>query len=103
VRAWVWVGGPGPVRWWMTRPDPEADGWAPDGERLAAGEVAAPPTGTRFDVAVRTRFFVAVTIGYVFAPGSQVGGIQQLVKLVEDRTDASTAQFAITVLAATSV
>ena len=62
-----------------------------------------PPTGTRFDVAVRTRFFVAVTIGYVFALGSQVGGIQQLVKLVEDRTDASTAQFAITVLAATSV
>jgi len=44
-----------------------------------------------------------VTWGYVLVLGSQVGGIQQLVKLVEDRTDASTAQFAITALAATSV
>ena len=87
----------------MIRADPEVLGWAPDGERLAEGEIAAPPTGTRFDSAVRTRFFLAVTIGYVFALGSQVGGIQQLVKLVEDRTDESTAQFAITVLAATSV
>jgi cyanate permease len=39
----------------------------------------------------------------VFALGSQVGGIQQLVKLVEERTDPSTARFAITFLAATSV
>ncbi len=99
----VFVVGTVPFAWWMIRADPEVDGWAPDGARLAAGEIAAPATGTHFHVAVRTRFFLAVTIGYVFALGSQVGGIQQLVKLVEDRTDASTAQFAITVLAATSV
>jgi MFS family permease len=44
-----------------------------------------------------------VTYGYILALGSQVGGIQQLVKLVEERTDPATARFALTVLAATSV
>ena len=52
---------------------------------------------------MRTRFFVCVTIGFVLALGAQVGGIQQLVKLVEDRTNARTAQFAVTTIAATSV
>ena len=44
-----------------------------------------------------------MTIGYILALGSQVGGIQQLVKLVEERTTADTAAFATLVLAATSV
>jgi hypothetical protein len=39
----------------------------------------------------------------VLALGAQVGAIQQMVKLVEDRTDAGTAAFATLVLAATSV
>jgi MFS family permease len=52
---------------------------------------------------VITRFFLAVTIGYVMVLGSQVGAIQQLVKLVEERTDRGTATLATTVLAATSV
>jgi predicted MFS family arabinose efflux permease len=65
--------------------------------------VPLPPGGTPFDEAVRTRFFLFATIGFVLAFGAQVGGIQQLVKLVEDRTDPQTAQFAITVIAATSV
>jgi MFS family permease len=46
---------------------------------------------------------VAATTGFVLAFGAQVGGIQQLVKLVEDRTDPGTAQFAITAVAATSI
>ena len=56
-----------------------------------------------FAYAVRTRFFLAVTIGFLLALGAQVGGIQQLVKLVEDRTDERTAQFALTAIAGTSV
>lgn len=99
----VFVLGTVPFALLMIRSDPEADGWSPDGRRIEAGQTPPPTTGEHFETAVRTRFFLAVTIGYVFALGSQVGGIQQLVKLVEDRTDASTAQFAITVLAATSV
>jgi MFS family permease len=92
-----------PVAWFVVRPDPEAEGWAPDGARRAVGEVPLPPGGTPFEEAVQTRFFLFATIGFVLAFGAQVGGIQQLVKLVEDRTDPETAQFAITAIAATSV
>jgi MFS family permease len=92
-----------PAAWFLVRPDPEAEGWAPDGERRAVGEIPPAAPGTRFEVAVRTRFFICLTVGYVLAFGAQVGGIQQLVKLVEDRTDARTAQFAVTAIAATSV
>jgi MFS family permease len=92
-----------PVAWFVVRPDPEAEGWAPDGARRAVGEVPLPPGGMPFDEAIRTRFFLFATIGFVLAFGAQVGGIQQLVKLVEDRTDPQTAQFAITAIAATSV
>lgn len=99
----VFVIGIVPFAWFMVRPDPSRDGWNPDGKRIVIGDAPAPPIGTFYERAVRTRFFVAVTVGYIFALGSQVGGIQQLVKLVEDRTDPGTAQFAITVLAATSV
>ena len=97
------VGGMVPAVLFLIRPDPVADGFAPDGERLAAGTAPPPPTGVAAVDAYRTRFYRAVTFGYVLALGSQVGGIQQLVKLVEDRTDESTAQFAITALATTSV
>lgn len=92
-----------PVTLLLVRPDPHADGFAPDGERLAAGAVRPPATGTLYGDAVTSRFYRFVTYGYVLALGSQVGGIQQLVKLVEDRTDEATASFAITALAATSV
>ncbi len=92
-----------PVGWFLVRADPEAEGWAPDGIRREVGEIAPPPTGTPFTEAVRTRFFIAVTIGFLLALGAQVGGIQQLVKLVEDRTDERTAQFALTAIAGTSV
>jgi MFS family permease len=80
-----------PVGWFVVRADPEAEGWAPDGIRREVGEVVPTPVGTPFSEAIRTRFFVAVTVGFMLAFGAQVGGIQQLVKLVEDRTDERTA------------
>jgi MFS family permease len=92
-----------PAAWFLVRADPEAEGWAPDGIRRSVGEVPPPLRGTIFADAVRTRFFISVTIGFLLALGAQVGGIQQLVKLVEDRTDERTAQFALTTIAATSV
>jgi predicted MFS family arabinose efflux permease len=92
-----------PVGWFLVRADPEAEGWAPDGVRRQAGEVAPPPSGVAFADAIRTRFFVSITAGFLLALGAQVGGIQQLVKLVEDRTDERTAQFALTTIAGTSV
>jgi MFS family permease len=99
----VFVVGIVPAGWFLVRPDPSRDGWAPDGIRLVAGTSAPAPRGTHFEDAVRTRFFVCLTIGFVLGLGAQVGGIQQMVKLVEDRTDARTAQFAVTAIAATSV
>ena len=88
---------------WLVRPDPGALGWHPDGERVDPSVAARAVTGTPYRDAVRTRFFALVTIGYVLALGSQVGGIQQLVKLVEERTTADTAALATLVLAGTSV
>lgn len=99
----VFVLGIVPFTLWLILPDPVVAGWMPDGER-SRPDVAPPAlTGTTFQDAVRSRFFVAITVGYVLALGAQVGAIQQLVKLVEERTDASTAAFATLVLAATSV
>ena len=92
-----------PVSLLLIRPEPAADGFAPDGARLERGAIAIPPGGDLAKVAFETRFYRAVTSGYVLALGTQVGGIQQLVKLVEDRTDERVAQFSITTLAATSV
>ncbi len=89
--------------WFLLRSDPGDLGFLPDGERVVEGVAAPAAIGTPFDIAVRSRFFVAVTAGYVLSLGSQVGGIQQLVKLAEERTTASTAAFATLALAITSI
>ena len=99
----VWVIGIVPIALWFVRPDPAALGWMPDGERVRVDVPVVAPTGTPFHEAMRSRFFIAVTAAYVLVLGAQVGGIQQLVKLVEDRTDARTAALATIGLAGTSV
>ena len=71
-----------PVAWFIVRADPEVEGWAPDGIRRAKREVPPPLGGVPFVDAVRTRFFVARTVGFLLAFCAQVGGIQQFVKLV---------------------
>ncbi len=92
-----------PVALLLVRPDPSLDGFSPDGAPLAVGASPVASVGVAAEVAFTSRFYRFITAGYVLSLGSQVGGIQQLVKLVEDRTDEATAQFAITALAATSV
>lgn len=99
----VYVIGTVPFILWLVRADPATSGWHPDGERIRAGVAVAQPTGTPYKEAIASRFFIGITIGYILALGSQVGAIQQLVKLVEERTTADTAAFATLVLAATSV
>jgi MFS family permease len=99
----IFVLGVVPAAWFLVRPDPAAEGWAPDGEALVADEPPPPATGILLHDALRTRFFVSLAVGYILVLGSQVGGIQQMVKLVEERTDPATARLSITVLAATSV
>jgi MFS family permease len=101
--ALVWFVGVVPAALWLILPDPASRGWLPDGERSVEGVAAPVVQGMAFSEAVRHRFFLAVTIGYVLALGSQVGGIQQLVRLAEERTDRNTAALATLVLAAMSV
>src|SRR5690606_24823293 len=53
---------------------------------LASGAVAGSVAmGVAYDIAVRSRFFVMVTAGYVLVLGMQVGGITHLVKLGNER------------------
>lgn len=99
----VYVAGTVPFTYWLIRPDPAKLGWMPDGERVVAGGPAVRLTGTPYREAIASRFFIGITIGYILALGSQVGGIQQIVKLVEERTTADTAALATLVLAGTSV
>jgi MFS family permease len=92
-----------PVTLWLLKPDPAPLGWMPDGERVVGAAAVVAPTGTPFGEAIRSHFYLAVTLGYVMVMGAQVGGIQQLIKLVEERSDRAAATVATTVLAATSV
>jgi len=101
--AGLWLLGVVPLTLLWLKPDPARLGWHPDGVRVTSGGPTPMLHGTPYSEAVLTRFFVAVTLGYVMVLGSQVGAIQQLVKLVEERTDRGTATLATTVLAATSV
>jgi MFS family permease len=99
----VWLVGVVPLAIWLVRPDPTYLGWAPDGDRVADRAFIPAASGVRFGDAVQTRFYVGVTVGYVLVLGAQVGAIQQLIKLVEDRTDADTAALATIALAGMSV
>ncbi len=89
--------------WFLLKSDPAEHGFLPDGERVAPGSAAVVFSGTPYAAAIRSRFFIAVTIGYILSLGSQVGGIQQLVKLAEERTTPATAAFATLALAVTSI
>ena len=101
--AVVWLIGIVPVTLLLMHPDPGRMGWLPDGARAAPHSTPRAPAGAPFTFAVRTRFFYAVTVAYTFVLGAQVGAIQQLVKLVEERTGEGTATVATSVLAGTSI
>lgn len=90
-----------PTALFLLLPDPAPLGWLPDGQPSVG--TPPPPTGVAFAVAVRTRFWWAVTIGYVLALGAQVGAINHLVKLGRERVDSSTGAAAISVLTVGSV
>ena len=100
--ALIWFCGTVPVTLFLFRAFPQPYGWLPDGARAAPGEIANI-SGTPLADAVRSRFFKAMTFGYIFALGAQVGGALQLVKLVEERTDRSTATLATIALSSMSI
>ena len=100
--ALIWFCGTVPITLLLLRAFPQPYGWLPDGARAAPGDIANI-SGTALADAVRSRFFKAITFGYIFALGAQVGGALQLVKLVEERTDRSTATLATIALSSMSI
>lgn len=71
---------------------------------LAAGAVAGSVArGASYDAAKRSRFFRAVTAGYVLVLGMQVGGITHLVKLGDERAGDGTGGRLIAALTIASV
>ncbi|MEK7292909.1 MAG: MFS transporter [Actinomycetota bacterium] len=100
--ALMWLVGIVPATVLFLRPFPQPLGWLPDGERVVEGQKPLV-TGVPLHEAVKSRFFLAVSIGYIFGLGAQVGAVQQLVKLVEERTDKATATVAMIVLSSMSI
>ena len=98
----IWLVGMAVPAFLFVRPEPTALNWMPDGQPKPENHVVDLP-GTPLETAVRTRFFWVVTVGYVLVMGAQVGAIQQIVKLVEERTDKGTAALATSVLSGASV
>ena len=102
ILALLWLLGMSVPTFLLIRGEPGALNWMPDGEPKPENHVLEMP-GTPMAVAIKTRFFWVVTIGYVLVMGSQVGAIQQIVKLVEERTTKETAALATSVLSGASV
>lgn len=100
--AVLWLVGMAAPTYLFLRPDPSALNWMPDGEPRPHDHVAVLP-GVPMAEAVRTRFFWVVTFGFVLVMSGQVGAIQQIVKLVEERTSQETAALATAVLSGSSV
>ncbi len=99
----VWLVGIVPITLLLMKPDPGALGWQPDGERMNVLKPATTLTGMPFETAKNTRFFRMLAGAYLLIMGAQVGGIQQLVKLVQERVDRPTAALATSVLAFSSI
>ena len=92
------------------RPDPSRYGQAADGVQLAdykgerSAEGAPVARGIVYEEAVASAAFLAITLGFMFALGAQVGGIAQLDKLAHERITAEApAGRILSIIAACSV
>jgi MFS family permease len=99
----VFVVGIVPVTALLLRPSPASVGLLPDGDPAPVSGAAVPFDGTPFDDAVRSRFFVALTAGYVLVMLAQVGGIAHLFNVVSERADEDVAAAAVSLLAGASI
>lgn len=84
-----------PVAVLVIRPRPETAGTGPAGARLDGG--------WDYRRAVRSRFFILVTLGFVFCMGSQVGGISHLYNRAEGEVGYAVAATAVQVLTIMSI
>ncbi|HEY4343424.1 MAG TPA: MFS transporter [Parvibaculum sp.] len=104
--AMIFVFGIIPITWVMIRPSPLAYGHGPDGDPIIrdAKGIPLPADGIEFETAIRSRFFILMTLTFIFAMMAQVGGIAHLFSLVAGRTGSDdTAALALAVMAGASV
>ena len=87
----------------LVRSRPEDLGQLPDGLAPEEKAAAAPEISVPFAEAVRSRFFVCLSSGYVLVMTAQVGGISHLFRLVAGREDTAGAATAVAILAGTSI
>ncbi len=93
-----------PITLLVVRAHPRDMGLLPDGAEPLPGAIANMPlSGEKFSEAWRTRYFAALTVGYLFSLGAQVGAIAHVFRLVNTRSDAHTAAVAVAILAGTSL
>ena len=88
----------------LIRGAPEPMGLRPDGDPpLKSGERPKPPEGIDYKTAVRSRYFVLISVTFIICMAAQVGAIQHTFKMTKDRIDIDTARTVLMVLSATSV
>jgi MFS family permease len=93
-----------PITLLVVRAHPRDMGLLPDGAEPLPGAIAnAQLSGKMFSEAWRTYYFAALTVGYLFALGAQVGAIAHVFRLINTRSDAHTAAIAVAILAGTSL
>jgi len=93
-----------PVTLFVLRPSPAFMGLQPDGGVVAASPEAKPFSGSiGYAQARRSRFFLAVSVAYLFLLGTQVAAIAHLYRLANLRDGAGTAAAALAVIAAASI
>lgn len=91
-----------PVTLLVVRPSPQAMGLAPDGVPRAEAAAAPAPPSTSFRDALRSGYFYAVSIAFLFVLGAQVAGIAHLFRLASTRDSTETAALALALTAAAS-
>ena len=93
-----------PVTAWIVRSSPQDMGLVPDGSKFAArGSGLALPRSVPYAQARRSRFFMSVTLAYLFGLGAQVGAITHLFRLASTRENPGIAALTLALLASASV
>jgi MFS family permease len=104
--ALVFMLGIVPIAWFAIRPSPFAIGLGMDGDPLdvdASGQIR-PADGVDYEDAIRSRFFVLMTLAFIFAMMAQVGAISHQFNLVAGRLgNQETAGIAVAVMAGASI
>lgn len=93
-----------PVTLLVVRGSPASLGLEPDGGvKSANGEPAPAVPSVSYAEAKRSRFFLAVSIAYLFLLGAQVAAIAHLYRLANVRSGTETAALALAFLASASI